>query len=326
MSRYPDKKKKGSAIGTFFTTLLLIASVGVFAFAAFKLIGYYQDYKVGSDEYKELRSSYGNDSDDTVVLGGGEGNANAPDGEIYEPQGNGRSGVLLSDFEALEDPSKKDAEIEKAAAEEIEDDGEMKVLPVLKNPIDFAELQAVNEDVIGWIRMSGVKIDGEMLSYPIAQGRDNNFYLHRTFKKVDNFAGCIFLNSGNSKFFSDQNSIVYGHNMKNGSMFGLLKNMKDQENYDRHPYFWIFTPKLIYQYRIFSCAIVASVGDPYKTRFTTSDFQAFLDKCSAASEVDNHGIKLDASKDRIVTLSTCTGDSSTRLICQGVLEQAYVSK
>ena len=326
MSRYQDKKKKGSAVGTFFTTVLLIASLGVFCYAGYKLYGYYKDYKVGTDEYKELRTNFGSDSDDTVVLGGEDGTVNAPGGETYEPQGNGRSGILLDNIEVLEDPAKKDAEIEKAAAEEVEDDGEMKVLPVLKNPIDFDELQAINEEVIGWIRISGVKIGGEMLSYPIAQGKDNNFYLHRTFKKVDNFAGCIFLNSGNSKFFSDQNSIVYGHNMKNGSMFGLLKNMRDQENYDRHPYFWIFTPKLIYQYRIFSCATVASVGDPYKTRFTTSDFQAFLDKCASASEVDNHGMKLDAAKDRIVTLSTCTGDSSTRFICQGVLEQAYVSK
>ena len=69
MSRYQDKKKKGSAVGTFFTTVLLIASLGVFCYAGYKLCGYYQDYKVGTDEYKELRTNFGSDSDDTVVLG-----------------------------------------------------------------------------------------------------------------------------------------------------------------------------------------------------------------------------------------------------------------
>ena len=329
MSRYPEKKKKGSAAGTFFSTLLLIAALCVFGFAAYKLIGYYLDYKKGSDEYKELRTSYSDNapsSDDTSLVNGSDGLTNAPGEGIYEPQGNGKSGIILEDLEVLEDPAAREEEIGKAAAEEAEDDGQIKVLPVMRNPIDFNELQSINEDVIGWIRMTGVRIGGEVLSYPIAQGKDNDYYLHRTFKKTDNFAGCIFLNSGNSKFFSDQNSIVYGHNMKNGSMFGLLKNMRDQENYDKHPYFWIFTPDLIFQYRIFNCSIVASVGDPYKTRFTIRDFQDFLDKCSAASEVDNHGIKLNAKEDRIVTLSTCTGDSSTRFICQGVLEQVYVSK
>ena len=312
MSRYPDKKKKGSAVGTFFSTVILIAALCVFGYAAWKLYGFYRDYKAGSDEYRELRDNYGA--------------GNAPGGGTYDPDGNGRSGIILDDIEVLEDPDKREGEIEKAATEEAEDAGQIKELPVMKNPINFAELQGINEEVIGWIRMSGVKIDGAPLSYPIAQGKNNDYYLHRTFRKEDNFAGCIFLNSANTKYFSDQNSIVYGHNMKNGSMFGLLKDIKDQENYDKHPYFWIFTPDLIFQYKIFSCSTVSAVGDPYRTRFTTKDFQTFLDEWVKASDIDNHSMVLDASKDRIVTLSTCTGDASTRFICQGVLVQAYVSK
>ena len=183
----------------------------------------------------------------------------------------------------------------------------------------FRELRAINPEVIGWIRIGALN-----KSYPVAQAKDNDFYLHRTFEKKDNFAGCIFLNCENSKYFTDQNSIIYGHNMKDGSMFGTLKNFGDQETYDKNPYFWVFTPKLIYQYQIFSCSIVSRVGDPYRTRFLSSEFEAFLETCVENSQIDAHGLKL-SKDDRIVTLSTCTGDESTRFIAQGVLKQVYLS-
>ena len=107
-------------------------------------------------------------------------------------------------------------------------------------------------------------------------------------------------------------------------MFGSLSKFRSQETYDSNPYFWIFTPTLIYQYRIFSCHEVPSEGKPYVTRFTLADFQSFLDEMAAQSLV-----KTDVTvttDDRIVTLSTCTGNSATRFIVQGVLEQMYIAK
>ena len=85
-------------------------------------------------------------------------------------------------------------------------------LPTMKNPIDFESLDAVNSDIIGWIRIGALDI-----SYPVAQSEDNDYYLHRTFEKKDNFAGCIFVDFHNSSQFTDPNTIVYGHNMKDGS-------------------------------------------------------------------------------------------------------------
>ena len=113
--------------------------------------------------------------------------------------------------------------------------------------------------------------------------------------------------------------------MKNGSMFGLLRTITSQEKYDENPYFWVFTPSYIYQYRIFSCSVVSKVGDPYTTRFTKANFESFLKKCQSMSEIDSHGVELN-SDSRIATLSTCTGDESTRFITQGVLEQVYIAK
>ena len=77
---------------------------------------------------------------------------------------------------------------------------------------------------MGWLRIRALGI-----SYPVVQGEDNDFYLHRTFEKEDNFAGCIFVNCDNSGNFTDQNTIIYGHNMKDGSMFGKLKKFREEQ-------------------------------------------------------------------------------------------------
>lgn len=85
--------------------------------------------------------------------------------------------------------------------------------------INFDELKSINQDVAGWLYMEALP----NINYPIVQGSDNDFYLHHTYKKESIFAGSIFVDCKNTKDFSDQNTIVYGHNMKNGSMFGTLK-------------------------------------------------------------------------------------------------------
>ena len=89
--------------------------------------------------------------------------------------------------------------------------------------IDFEELQKINPDIVAWIRIEGLGID-----YPIVQGTDNEHYLHYTFRGEANVAGSIFLDYRNKADFSDSKIILYGHNMKNGSMFGSLKKYQDE--------------------------------------------------------------------------------------------------
>ena len=313
MSRYADnnrrenRRKKGSAVGTFFTSLLLVIAIGVFGYAAFMLYGYYQEYKAGTDEYGNLNDKYVNIMPVETEAGGGTLQT--------EPQS---EGAVLENVAELENPDTVKTRVEAAAKETAVEDSEEKTLPVLVNPINFAELNAINPDIMGWIRIGALDI-----SYPVAQGKDNDYYLHRTFEGVDNFAGCIFLNCDNTRYLTDQNSIIYGHNMKNGSMFGTLREFQNQETYDKNPYFWIFTPDFIYQYRIFSSSEVYKIGDPYRTRFTTEDFQNYIDQSLANSNI-NCGVQV-TTDDRIVTLSTCTADDSTRRIVQGKLEQVYIS-
>ena len=190
----------------------------------------------------------------------------------------------------------------------------------MRNPIDFDQLKAVNEDIVGWLRIRALDI-----SYPLVQGEDNDYYLHRTFERTDNFAGCLFMNCDNEADFTDQNTIIYGHNMKNGSMFGKLKNYNDPEVFKKSKYFWIYTPDLIYQYRIFSASVVNKVGLTYQVTFTEDEFNQFVNQAFANSVVDNTDVEV-TREDRVVTLSTCTGDDSTRFVVMGRLAQIYVSK
>lgn len=302
-------KKKGSAVGTLFSTLLLIVALGVFGYSAFTLYGYYKEYKAGTDEYGDLNDKYVNIISTPAADPSISAETEAPAGP-----------AVLTNVEELENPDTLETKLENALMEDAEENGQIQTLPTLKNPINFAELKAINEDIMGWIRIGALDI-----SYPIAQAADNDYYLHRTFERVENFAGCIFLNCDNTKYMTDQNTIIYGHNMKNGSMFGTLHEFAKQETYDKNPYFWIFTPDFIYQYRIFSCSQVHKIGDPYRTRFITEDFQNFINNSQSTSMLDNHGVEV-TTDDRIVTLSTCTSDDSTRLIVQGKLEKVYVAK
>lgn len=336
-----QKKKRGGA-GSVLTTVLLIAAICVFAYSAIRLYGYYRAYKAGTDEYSGLSQEFADLEGGDAAEGQSENAVGADDGLISETEnvtegasgatgaglgsGSGTgaasgvaAGAELRSVTSLENPGTLMKMLANAKKEKVIEDDEEKLLPTLKNPINFEELQKLNPEVIGWIRIGALD-----LSYPVAQAEDNDFYLHRTFLKEDNFAGCIFLNCDNSNEFTDQNTIIYGHNMKNGAMFGTLKKFSEQETYDKNPYFWIFTPKFIYQYQIFSTSIVARSGDPYRVSFPDDEFEAFLEHSAETSEIETD-VKV-TKDDRVVTLSTCTGDDTTRRIVQGVLCQVYVAK
>lgn len=139
--------------------------------------------------------------------------------------------------------------------------------------IDFAGLKAVNPDVIAWIQIPALDI-----SYPVVQGKDNAYYLHHLFSGESNINGSIFVDCHNQPDFTDQNTIVYGHNMKNGSMFGTLDKYQDKELFEQHPEFYLYLPDKILKYRIFSCYAGRTGSEGYRYHFPEAeDFQTFLD-------------------------------------------------
>lgn len=282
------KRKRRKTFGDVLTTILMLAALGVFIFSGYTLYGFYKEYKAGTDEYNALNNNYTDE-------------------------------VETEDYSTLEN----DDASQRVAGKEVRNvvwNGQEMTVPVMKNPIDFESLQQQNDELIGWLKVRALDI-----SYPVMQAEDNEFYLHRTFEKEYNFAGCIFLNCDNKSDFTDMNSIVYGHNMKNGSMFGKIKEFQDEEVFNKSKYFWIYTKDLIFQYRIFSVAVVNNSGLAYQTFYTKEKFQELLDYAYENSEVDTSGVEVTPD-DKIVTLSTCTGDDATRRVVFGKLAQVYASK
>ncbi len=199
--------------------------------------------------------------------------------------------------------------------------GETLMLPVMKNPIDCASLKEINEDFVGWLKIKALD-----LSYPVVQGEDNDFYLHNSFEKEYLFSGCLFVNCDNKNDFSDKNTIIYGHNMRSGAMFGCLKQFLDEEVYNRSKFFWIYTEDIIFKYRILSVREVPNDSEVYQYSFATKkDFRNFLERAVEDSEVDNSDVSV-TTDDRIVTLSTCSTYSTHKFVVQGVLEKMYASE
>ena len=173
-------------------------------------------------------------------------------------------------------------------------------------------MKKVNEDVIGWIYVEALG-----LSYPVVKGDDNSYYLHRTYEKTYNFAGTIFIDYENSPDWNDCNTIVYGHNMKNGTMFGQLKKYVQEDAYAKSHYFWILTPEKNYRYEIFSAYTTAVNSNTYTLfKGPGKEFDEYVKDMKKNSEIKTEDVELDM-RDHIVTLSTCTGNDATRFVVQG---------
>jgi sortase, SrtB family len=154
--------------------------------------------------------------------------------------------------------------------------------------------------VVGWIAAEGTEID-----YPVVQGDNNDFYLDHLFTGERNKLGSIFMDCRNDAGFADKNTILYGHNMKDGSMFSSLTKYKDQRYYDRHPAMLLHTPEGSYRIELFAGIVVD--GDDESVRMTFRDDDDFLDYVGslrqASTFVSDTAVGAD---DRIVTLCTCS--------------------
>ena len=140
----------------------------------------------------------------------------------------------------------------------------------------------MNPDVIAWIDIPGLSI-----SYPVVQGTDNAYYLHHLFTGEYNSSGSIFADWHNQPDFADPNTIVYGHNMKNGSMFGTLSHYQDQALWEENPYFYLYVPGKVMEYQIFSCYAGYVGSEAYTYAFPEADdFQNFLGKIRSYAGYD----------------------------------------
>lgn len=182
--------------------------------------------------------------------------------------------------------------------------------------IDFDALLKKNPETVGWIRFYP---EPKEINYPIVQGKDNDEYLHKTFEGNASASGAIFIDVENAGDFSDRNTVIYGHRMKNGSMFRHLQDYDTKKFWEENPFFYIYTPDgEVHTYQIFSAGVVKDTGEVYQKQFMDDeDFQKFLENIRKTDLYDT-GIEVGVN-DRIVTLSTCTSASDEhRFVVCGV--------
>ena len=185
-------------------------------------------------------------------------------------------------------------------------------------PIDFASLTSQYPDVYAWIQIPGTKID-----YPILRREgDNSYYLNHTLEGEERIEGAIFTEDYNKKDFTDPNTVIYGHNMRNGSMFRGLHDYQDPAYLPEHQEVLIYLPDRILHYQIFAAYTYDSRHLLESFDFTDqSVFQGYLDSILGRKEM---GSSIDrsvdvTSEDKIITMSTCNGNDDQRYLVQAVL-------
>ncbi|MBR1700405.1 MAG: class B sortase [Lachnospiraceae bacterium] len=181
--------------------------------------------------------------------------------------------------------------------------------------VDLESLQAAYPDVAGWLYF-----ENESISYPVMYSGDNERYLRTAYTGKAANAGSIFLDGEGSRDFSDPHTLIYGHNMKNLSMFGRLRYYRTEKDYyDGHRYFQIFTGSYIYRYEIFAYGQIpadSSIYYVYGASLEDGNFKGLIRELKNISMQDT-GVEVGPS-DHVITLSTCTGDGDVRMIVSAV--------
>ena len=167
--------------------------------------------------------------------------------------------------------------------------------------MDLDILRSVNGDVVGWIVIPGTKVN-----YPVLQKNDNDYYLTRTWKGESSSVGSIFVDYRNTPGFGDDNTLIYGHNMRNGSMFGGLKYYINDGHWEAHPSIYLVDDAGVHRYDIYAV---------YEARVDAVTYEMNFADDQAKTDFIHYGIRrsvvdtdiVPAAEDRIITLSTCTG-------------------
>ena len=224
-----------------------------------------------------------------------------------------------------EEPKKEAPKKEKAGEEEFDDEPEEEPVDLLHPhfQIDYGALSGVNADFTAVLHVPALSI-----TYPVVKSKDNEEYLHRTFEGKANFAGSIFLDANAKGSYDHKNTFIFGHNMKNGTMFGKLKYfLRDDQLANSNPYVFLCRPEGITRYRIFSYYLTTVESPIYNDFEGDKGYDQYLSLVQRLSSYRNYpkdSIDFSQRPD-IITLSTCSGPSggNQRFIVQAALEEVY---
>ena len=184
-------------------------------------------------------------------------------------------------------------------------------------PIDFDFLREENQDIIGWIQVDGTTID-----YPILYDTTYNvYYLNHNYKGTTTGGGSIFVLGENASDFTDFNTVVYGHNMLDGSMFAQLHQFRKKDFFDSHGQIILYTPDRKLTYQVFAAYRRDNLNIIANNDFSTAELRTeYISEIYTHTTVANFDPEYQVTdSDRILTLSTCIGNPAYRYVVQGVL-------
>lgn len=184
--------------------------------------------------------------------------------------------------------------------------------------MDFTGLKQINPEVVAWIYCDGTPID-----YPVLHTQDNDYYLNHLYDDKVNGRGSIFMDCGNASIDTDTNPVLYGHRMRDGSMFASLGQYKSQDYYEKHPVMVLYTPEGDYTVELF-CGTVMDANETF-VQFNFADDAEFEDYVAnfTARSTFRSEVKPEPG-DRIITLCTCTYESvNSRYVVMGRLVPLY---
>ena len=206
---------------------------------------------------------------------------------------------------------------------DIQEEGEEKPEDPEAGEIDFDYLKTLNEDIYAWITVPGTIIDYPILQHPT----DDTYYLHHNLDGSYGYPGCIYTESLNAKDFTDPNTVVYGHNMKAGTMFAGLHQFEDREFFDANEEVVIYLPDRTLHYRIFAAYVYDDRHLLYS--FDFSDKEVYASYLKSIYDIRDMSANIDretevTEDDKIITLVTCmagAANAEKRLLVQAVLEE-----
>lgn len=192
-------------------------------------------------------------------------------------------------------------------------------ITVPEKSLDWESLHAENADIYAWVYIPGTEIDYPVLQHPTEQ----DYYLDHNLDGSVGYPGCIYTQLRNNKDFTDFATILYGHNMKDGTMFQNLHNYEDQKFFEDNPYIYIYTPDKVYVYKVFAAVTFhdRNILMYYDMEQTSGRAQYINDIRNCNGMTDQHDDETVVNTEsHIISLSTCIGASpDNRWIVSGVL-------
>lgn len=179
--------------------------------------------------------------------------------------------------------------------------------------IDFEALWQINEDIYAWIEIPGTEVDYPILQHP----QDDAYYLNHTAEGTEGLPGSIYTEKWNSKEFTDFNTVIYGHNMKNGTMFKGLHQYEDKAFLDKNRYVKIYLPDKTLKYRIFAAVTFDDRYIPHSYDFSSDKgCKQFLADVKDGVVEDAKAVYDDevevTTQDKLITMSTCIANQDTK--------------